>query len=158
VTGHGPGTRRADQVAGLLLLAFAAAYAGVALRSYGYSSETGPGPGFLPVWLAVAMAVLALLLFLGATRSREPGAAWLPAGRGPLRLVAVVVVTVLFVALMDVIGMILGTALFLIVILRFLEGYPWGQTLAVAAGVAALTYFVFTYWLQVPFPVSPLGI
>lgn len=158
MTGVGPGKRRADQVAGLLLLAFAAAYAGVALRSYGYRGQTGPGPGFLPVWLGVAMAILAGLLFLGATRSREPGAAWLPTGRGLLRLMVVLTATALFVALMDVVGMILGTALFLLGILRFLEHYPWGQSVAIAVGIATLTYLVFTYWLQVPFPVSPLGI
>jgi putative tricarboxylic transport membrane protein len=149
--------RRADQVAGLGLLVFAVGYAGAALRWYPYRGDIGPGPGFLPVWLGVAMAVLATLLFVGATRSREAGGAWLPGGKGLARLLVVFGATALFTALLDVIGMISGTALFLIGILRFLEGYPWGQTLAIAVGIAALNFVVFTYWLQVPFPVGVLG-
>ncbi len=154
----GPSVRRADQVAGLLLLVFSAGYAGAALRWYDYRSENGPGPGFLPVWLGLAMAVLAALLFVGATRRADPGGDWLPRGRGLGRLAVVFGATALFIALLPWVGMILGTALFLIGILRFLEGYPWGQTAAIAVGVAAFTYLVFTYWLQVPFPVSVLGI
>jgi hypothetical protein len=149
--------RRADQVAGLGLLVFAVGYAGAALRWYPYRSEIGPGPGFLPVWLGIAMAVLAMLLFVGATRSAEAGRAWLPWGKGLVRLLVVFAATGLFTALLNVVGMILGTALFLIGILRFLERYPWGQTLGIAVGIAVLNYLVFTYWLQVPFPVSLLG-
>lgn len=149
--------RRADQVAGLGLLVFAIGYSGAALRWYAYGSESGPGPGFLPVWLGVAMAVLAVLLFVGATRSAEAGGAWLPTGKGLARLLVVLGATALFTALMSVVGMILGTALFMVGILRFLEGYPWGHTLGIAVGIAALNYIVFTYWLQVPFPVGVLG-
>ncbi len=149
--------RRADQVGGLALLVFAVAYSGAALRWYPYRGDTGPGPGFLPVWLGVAMAVLAVLLFAGATRSTRPGVPWLPRGKGLARLLVVFGATALLTALMNVVGMILGTALFLAGILRFLEGYPWGHTLGIAAGIAVVNYLIFTYWLQVPFPVGVLG-
>jgi hypothetical protein len=103
------------------------------------------------------MGALALLLFVGATRSREAGAPWLPAGAGLRRLAVVLAATAAFVALLNVVGMILGTALFLVTLLRFLEGYGWPVTLGVAAVTAGINYFVFTYWLRVPFPVSVLG-
>jgi len=103
------------------------------------------------------MGALALLLFVGATRSREAGAPWLAAGAGLRRLAVVLAATATFVALLNVVGMILGTALFLVTLLRFLEGYGWPVTLGVAAVTAGINYFVFTYWLRVPFPVSVLG-
>jgi putative tricarboxylic transport membrane protein len=150
--------RRTDQVTGFALLVFAAGYGAVAYRSYPYWAPTGPGSGFFPVWLAAAMAVLAVLLIANATRAPDPGGRWLPAGRGLVRLVVVIGATAVLVALMDHVGMVLGGALFLLGILRFLERYPWPWALVIAIAVAAANYAVFTYWLRVPFPRSPLGI
>jgi hypothetical protein len=151
--------RRADLVTGLVLLVSGVGYAAVAWRHYPYWSPTGPGSGFLPVWIGAVMAALALLLVVSASRSATvPEARWLPEGRGLVRLVVVVAAIAVFVALMDLIGMILGSAAFLFGILRFLERYPWPWAVGIAVGVAGLIYGVFTYWLQVPFPTSPLGI
>lgn len=149
--------RRADQIGGLLLLVFGVWYGGLAWLRYPYWSDTGPGTGFFPLWLGGTMTALALLLLARATRQREPGPAWLPPPDGRRRLVAILVVTVLFVAGLKLVGMILGTVLFLVVVLRLIEGYRWRTALAIAVGTAAANYLVFTYWLAVPFPVSPLG-
>ena len=149
--------RRADQVTGLLLLVLGAGFAGGALQ-YPYWTPTGPGSGFLPLWLGLAMAVLALALLVGATRATEPGPSWLPGRRGLVRLVVVVAATALFVAFMNVVGMALGTVIFLVVLLRFLEGHGWGVTLLVAVGTAAANWLVFSRWLRVPFPAGVLGI
>jgi putative tricarboxylic transport membrane protein len=151
--------RRADLVTGLALLVFGVGYAAVAWRHYPYWSSTGPGSGFLPIWVGAVMTALALLLVLSAARpATGPEARWLPRGRGLVRLVVVVAAIAVFVAVMDLIGMVLGSALFLFAILRFLERYPWPWAVGIAVGVAGLIYGVFTYWLQVPFPTSPLGI
>ena len=151
--------RRADLVTGLALLVLGVGYAAVAWRGYPYSSSTGPGSGFLPVWLGAVMAALALLLVLSARRpATVPEARWLPEGRGLTRLVVVVAAIAVFIVVMDVVGMILGSALFLLGVLRFLERYSWPVAVAIAVGVSGLIYGVFTYWLQVPFPTSPLGI
>lgn len=148
--------RRADQIGGVLLLMFGAGYAAVA-RGYPYSTPYGPGSGFMPLWLGVGMLVLALLLLIGASRRGAADGSWLPDRTGLFKLAITLLATVLFVALMDQVGMILGSALFLVGILRFSERYPWGQVLAIAAGVGTMNYLVFTYWLRVPFPVGILG-
>lgn len=150
--------RRADQVTGILLLALSVWFGGVALQRYAYWSPTGPGSGFLPVWLAVALAVLAIALIAKATRSPDAGGAWLPDRRGLIRLLAVVGATALFIAVMPVVGMILGSALFIVGLLRGLEGYSWAASVAVGVGAAVVNYLVFTYWLGVPFPTGVLGL
>ena len=61
------------------------------------------------------------------------------------------------VALLKVVGMAVGTVLFLVVILRMVEGMAWRTVLAISLGAAAFNYLVFTYWLRVPFPVGVLG-
>lgn len=148
--------RRADRVGGLVLLALGVGYAATAAARYPYASQYGPGSGFLPFWLGVAMAVLGALL-LASARAGTPGDPWLPERAGRVRLVAVVVATAVFIAVLRVTGMALGTALFLVVLLRAVEGYSWRLALPVAVGAAALNWAVFTYWLQVPFPVGLLG-
>jgi putative tricarboxylic transport membrane protein len=149
--------RLADQIAGAGLLLLGVAFSGMALWKYTYWGPTGPGSGFLPFWLGLTMAVLAAGLLLRARRARESGARWLPEGAGLRRLVAVLGVTTGLVVLLKVIGMAVGTVLFLVAILRLVEGIAWRSTLAIAIGAAVFNYLVFTYWLRVPFPVGVLG-
>ena len=149
--------RRADRIAGAVLLALAVAFSAGALKYYSYWGENGPGPAFLPVWLGMVMAVLAVTLLVGAMRSQDPGDPWLPRRAGLKRLVVVLGATVTLVALLNVVGMVLGTLVFLIVLVRFLDRTPWPLTFVVAFAVAGANFLVFTRWLKVPMPVSVLG-
>ena len=149
--------RLADRIAGALLLACGVAFSAAALKFYPYWGPNGPGAGFLPFWLGLAMAVLAAIQLVAAVRSREPGEDWLPEAAGRKRIAVVMCVTVAFVALLKVLGMIAGTAIFLVVLLRWLGGVAWPLTLVVSGATAGLIYLVFSYWLRVPFPVSVFG-
>jgi putative tricarboxylic transport membrane protein len=149
--------RSADRTAGAVLLVFALAFGAAALKQYAFWAPTGPGPAFLPFWLGVVMALLATMLLVGALRTQDAGADWLPNREGLRRLAIVVGVTVAFVALLNVTGMVLGTLLFLIVLMRFLDRCAWPLTLAVALATAAFIYLVFARWLRVPLPVGWLG-
>ncbi len=149
--------RTADRIGAALLLVLAVAYTATAAGRYTYWSATGPGSGFFPFWLGLALAVLSTLLLVGAVRRPDPGAAWLPRGHGAARLVVVVMVTAAFIALLPLFGMALGTAVFLGVLLRMLEGHSWRATLALAVGAAVANWALFVLWLRVPFPVGVLG-
>jgi hypothetical protein len=150
--------RSADRITGAALLVLALAFSVAALHNHTYWGENGPGPAFLPFWLGLVMAVLAALLLLGALRSRDPGEAWLPRGDGLRRLALVIGATVAFVVLLPWLGMALSTALFIVALMRLLERHRWTLSLAVAIGITALNYLVFTYWLKVPFPVGVFGV
>ena len=149
--------RGADRIAGAGLLALGVAFSAGALKQYDYWGANGPGPAFLPFWLGLAKAVLAAGLLVGALRSSEPGAAWIPRGDALRRLLLVLGATTALVVLLDVVGMVVGTLLFLVGLFRFLDRQSWPLTLAVALAVAALNFLVFTHWLRVPMPVGPFG-
>lgn len=149
--------RSADRTAGAVLLVFALAFGAGALKQYAFWAPTGPGPAFLPFWLSLVMALLATLLLMGAVRRSDPGDDWLPSGEGLRRLGIVVGVTIAYVALLNVTGMVLGTVLFLVVLMRFLDRCGWLLTLAVALATAAFIYLVFARWLRVPLPTGWLG-
>ncbi len=149
--------RRADRITGAALLALAVAFSAGALKHYAYWGENGPGPAFLPFWLGVVMALLAALLLVGALRSRDAGEPWLPRGRALQRFAVVLGATVALVALLNVVGMLLGTVLFLIALMRFLDRTPWPLALGVALAVAGINFVVFTRWLKVPMPIGVFG-
>ena len=150
--------RRADRITGAALLALGVAFSAGALKHYAYWGANGPGPAFLPFWLGVVMALLAALLLLGALRSRDVGEPWLPRGLALRRFGVVLGATAALVALLNVVGMVLGTLLFLIALMRFLDRTPWPLTLSVALAVAGVNFVIFTRWLKVPMPIGVFGL
>jgi putative tricarboxylic transport membrane protein len=150
--------RTADRFTAALLLALAVAFSAGALRYYRYWDENGPGAAFLPFWLGLVMAALALLMLLRRPRPADAAVDWLPRGEGLRRVLMVLVATAAFVVLLKVVGMILGTALYLAIIIRMVGRHPWWLALLVAAAAAGFNYLVFAHWLHVPFPQGMLWI
>jgi hypothetical protein len=150
--------RAADRVAAVALIVFAAWFVAIGRRFPYWRVETGPGSGFLPVWLGIALAALAILLFVNAGAATAGDGRWLPERAALRKLALILGASVLFVVAMDAVGMIVGSALFLVFVLRVVERYRWATVLGVAVAAAAANYVVFTYWLKVPFPTGLLGI
>ena len=149
--------RTADRIGAAVLLVLAVAYTATAAARYTYWAATGPGSGFFPFWLGLVLAVLSTLMLVSAVRRSDAGQAWLPMGHGAARLVVIIIATAAFIALLPLLGMVLGTALFLTVLLRMLEGHSWRATLGVAVGAPVANWALFVLWLKVPFPVGVLG-
>ena len=144
--------RNADRVTAALLLALSVAFAAGALKQYQWWGPGGPGPAFVPFWLGLVMALLALMMLVRSLREKDPGAPWFPRGAGLRDILVVLGATVLFVALLRTIGMVLGTALYLAFLIWYLGRHRWWVTLAVAVAAAAFNWLVFVHWLRVPFP------
>ena len=144
--------RSADRITAAALLAFAVAFAAGAVKSYSWWGDEGPGSAFLPFWLGLVMAALALLLLARSLRNRYPGPDWLPRGEGLRDLLVVLGVTVAFVALLNTTGMVIGTALYLLIVVRYLGRHAWWATAAIALATAGFNWLVFVHWLRVPMP------
>jgi putative tricarboxylic transport membrane protein len=150
--------RSADRVTAALLLAFAVAFSAGALKQYQWWGPGGPGPAFLPFWLGLVMAALALVLLIRSIKDKNPGAAWFPRGEGLRDMLVVLGATVLFVALLNVLGMVIGTALYLAALIWYLGKHRWWVILSIAIGAAFFNWLVFVHWLHVPFPEGKLWI
>jgi hypothetical protein len=70
----------------------------------------------------------------------------------------VLAATIAFVALLNVTGMLIGTALYLAILVRYLGRHRWWVTLAIALAAAAFNWLVFVHWLHVPMPEGVLWI
>jgi hypothetical protein len=150
--------RSADRVTAVFLLALSVAFGAGALKYYSWWGPGGPGSAFLPFWLALVMGILSLMMLLRSLKEKNPGAAWFPRGEGLRDMLVVLGVTVLFVALLRVTGMVIGTALYLGLLIGYLGRHRWWVTLGVALAAAGFNWLVFVHWLRVPFPEAGLWI
>jgi hypothetical protein len=150
--------RSADRVTAVLLLAISVAFSAGALKYYSWWGSGGPGSAFLPFWLGLVMALLASMMLVKSLKEKNPGAAWLPRGEGLRHMLVVLGATVVFVALLKVVGMILGTALYLVALIWYLGRHPWWMTVAIAVAAAGFNWLVFVHWLRVPFPEAGIWI
>ena len=127
------------------------------------------GPAFFPTLLAAALALLALLLILsslffrGATGKEKGGAVIQGAERleedsfsvesvSYKFLLGTIGLSFLYVGLLSILGFLISTPLFLIILIRLLGYEKWVNTLAASIGLTAALYLLFATALGVSLP------
>lgn len=149
--------RRMYQGAGLVILAFSAWVMWEA-HKLNYSTSLGPGPGFFPFWLGLALALLSLL-WLFRVSSQEQAAmpeGFIPSGPGVLRMLAVVGAMVVFALFMNTIGFQLMMFAFLLFLLTVLGRRSIFLTLVICFAGSFGLFYVFTNYMDVSLPVSSI--
>lgn len=150
-----------DLVSGLFWLAIAifAAVQGVALK---LGSLQRPGPGFFPFWGGVLLALLALILLVksfqvGGSERRigRPKGATPPTG-DPRRLLVVAGALLGYIGLLETLGFVIVTFVFLLLLLR-LERRGWVFSAVAAVAGASSSYALFQLWLRTQLPRGPFG-
>jgi putative tricarboxylic transport membrane protein len=143
----------AIRIAALVLLVFAAGFLWEASR-YPFGSLGTPGPGFLPVTLGTAFAVLSLVLLI---RPGLPPEDVLPPDRAAaLRIGITIVAITLSILLLDRLGFLVTGTLLMLAMLLFLDRRPI-RAMLLAPVSTVLVYAVFKVWLRVPLPAGLLS-
>lgn len=145
---------RNDHVSGLFLLALAL-FVGWHNREYPLGTLSEPGPGYLPLGLAIFIGITGLLVALSARKS-----ALFSDTRWPeLKRAILIVVACGFGAYaLEHLGYRLTIFALLVFFLGVVERKsPWAVA-AVALGFPLFSYFIFATWLRVPLPMGPGGI
>jgi putative tricarboxylic transport membrane protein len=126
-----------------------------------YMTEFTPGPGFLPFWVGVCLALLSVYLII-KTFMREPcekdKATVLPEKHALYRVGLIMVMLVIVRYAMDFLGFTVTLALFTTVILLLLEHYGIIKSAGYGVAYAVVTWFIFEYILAMGFPKGFLGI
>ena len=147
------GGLRSDQFSGLMLLALAL-YVGWENRAYPVGTLAEPGPGYLPLLLAIFLGAMGLLIALWGVRSAPLAAMrWTEAPRAVVILVACGVATLA----LERIGYRLTMIALLIFFLGVLERKRPLRVALVALGFSLISYALFATWLRVPLPLGPWG-
>ena len=141
-----------DLVSGLFWLAVAvfAAVQGLSLK---LGSLSRPGPGFFPFWGAIVLGLLAIVLIVDSLRRDAVSLRIRPDSAKPVVVVAALLG---YLLLLESLGFVVVTFLFLVLLLR-LERRGWAFS-AVSAGVGAFaSYVLFQLWLKTQLPTGPFG-
>jgi hypothetical protein len=145
---------RSDQVAGLMLIALAL-YVGWMNRVYPLGTLQEPGPGYVPLILAVFLGVTGLLVVIGGAHSAPLAALeW----HERWRAIAILAACAFAAYGLERVGYRITMAALLVFFLGALERKHPLTVAAVALGFAFATYYLFASLLRVPLPVSPWGV
>jgi len=139
-------------------LAWALISIAIVAGSSAYPSGTlsRPGPAFLPMCCGLIMTVLSLITLGQAFRkdkrkaTEEKQDSSLTA-RWP-RLVAAVAILLAYAFLVDFLGYLMMTLVFMLFVLKIVEPANWRTALLEAVLAAGGSYSLFELWLKVPLP------
>jgi putative tricarboxylic transport membrane protein len=122
-----------------------------------YKAEYGPGPGFMPLWIGVALMVCAIATIAKAVKTvgHQEGRFIQPKTRQVLFVLVTLIVTFL---LIPVFGLSLGLALFTGFTMRTAGRHGWVLCVLVAVVTAAAVRFIFGYGLDIPLPKGYIGL
>jgi len=138
--------------AGVMFLAFGLFFAGFGGR-YVLGTAARMGPGYFPVVLGSLLALLGIVIALGAVSARAAAEnvaafAWKP-------LLLVLVSTVLFAVLLPALGLIVCLCLLVIVSSLASHEFAWRATLLNAAALTAICVVVFVWALKLQLRLLP---
>lgn len=151
--------KKADMITGVVLLVLS----GFVTREAWLmppSATFGPGSGFLPFWLGLILAVLALILLATAWRRRataEDGVSPFPGTKALIAIGAVLGGLAAYITLLEVVGFILDTFLYVTFLLGVVMRERWLRTLLVSVATTAALYVIFQLLLGVSLPSNMFG-
>jgi putative tricarboxylic transport membrane protein len=143
---------KADRWIGILFALFSSYVCAQSLK-LGLGTFHRPGPGFLPFYAGAVLGILSLALFcLGFFRNPDEGTSWKSWGR----ILLVVLAIFGFTLILEKVGFLPSTFLFICFLLRVVERRGWGFSVGVALLVAATSYVVFDVLLKAQLPAGLL--
>ncbi|HEY7663193.1 MAG TPA: tripartite tricarboxylate transporter TctB family protein [Xanthobacteraceae bacterium] len=128
--------------------------AGSLQAGIGWGAE-GPKAGFFPFYVGVAILIASAVNLFQVGRDSSAGQLFAEWGH-LTQVMAMLVPTALYVALIPWIGIYVASALLIAVFMRWLGRYSWGIVVAVAVGVPFATFLVFEQWFLLPLPKGPI--
>ena len=117
--------------------------------------ENGPQAGYFPFYIGVLLFGASAVVLVRALIDRSPWEAF--AEPAQLRSIAALMMpTIVYVALVYFIGIYIASAVYLIYFMRVLGRYGWRVIAPVALGVPATLFVLFEIWFLVPLPKGPI--
>ena len=147
----------------LALLLFGAVVAFKSWRLGAGWRDDGPGAGYFPFYIGMLVCVASVVVALRTLRpgGRDRGVF---VSNAQLKLVFTVLLPSLaFVALAQMLGLYVGSFLFIAVFMVWVGHYGWVRSVSIGFVVTALVFLMFEVWFKVPLskgafnPLSFLG-
>ena len=145
----------ANIIAGLAVFLLGIATTVVAWMTLPYSGEFGPGPGFLPLWLGIALTACSIPVIITDLRSRDRSEQlFQPETWKCLKVLILIVIVFLSLPVM---GFSAGLALITAGGMRIMGKRSWISCLMTVIGTTVCIHYLFGQWLSIPIPEGMLG-
>lgn len=113
-----------------------------------------PGPGFFPLLLGFAMAVMAFALAVRAwlkVTAKVHHPFW-PVKEGFFKVSLTFIVILLFTSLLEFTGYMINIFFLFLILLRPIGQQKWSWSISISVGAVLVSYLVFDKWLMIPLP------
>lgn len=149
--------KRNDLSGGLFFLGV-----GILFAVYSQSVDIGtmeePGPGFLPLWAGILLTIMSSILIGKALfQKHEAGDPFFPESDSWKRVIMVVVSLLVYNLLLQPLGFILITFLFVAFLVKCIFPQTWLRTVVTATLSTAGAQIIFVTLLEITFPKGFLG-
>ena len=123
-------------------------------------ASDGPQAGYFPFYIGLLICLASVANLIQAagsgSKGRKPFVSW-----GQMRMVlAVMVPSVVYVALIRnpvfSLGIYEASVIFIAFFMRWLGKYSWPKIAAVSVGVMTVFFLMFEVWFKVPLPKGPI--
>jgi len=130
----------------------------ICVESYklGLGTLSRPLPGFFPFITGAVLGILSMVQFR-LNLSSSGRIEWMGVSIAWRRVLSLVGGLLLYAFIMELIGFSLSTFLFVLFLIRAVEGKPWLTAGSAALGIAVFMHVVFRVWLQVQLPRGLVG-
>ena len=122
----------------------------VGLKDYGFWKGQ-PTPGFFPIIIAVVLLVSSIACFLQIARDRDSETVRYNRNELMVMLGAAAIILCTFL-----IGLVPSCLIYIFLWLKFVEHASWKVIVIIELIMAAIILGVFTFWLQIRFPMGLL--
>ncbi len=147
--------RAMEIVVALVLLGGCALVISDSIRiGFGWRDGEGPAPGYYPFWVAVILGVSSLVNLVSALRGHGAGEIFVslrPFGR----VLAVLIPSLIYVALIGYIGIYVASGIFIFVFMIAVGRENPLKAISVGVLVPIVLFFMFEKWFLVPLPKGP---
>jgi len=146
-----------DRIAAIFFLII-----GVFFSLYARSVEIGtwqePGPGFLPFWAGITIAIMSAVLLLKNVKRKGPvRPSFFPESDSWKRVLATFIAVILYNFIFDFLGFAWTTFFFVGFLVKFIFPQSWARTLIVAVSAAIMARLLFINLLETQLPKGFLG-
>ena len=147
-----------DQVSATVWLAIGLIIV-IASFSYKLGSLSSPGTGFMPFLAGLAICLFSFIILIQATQKKRSGIEWKPILKDLMwgKSMAVLTALLAYILLLNLLGFLVCTALFIGFLFRVMQPMRWSVVIAGAIAVAFAAYGIFEIMLQSPLPKGPWG-
>jgi len=140
-----------------LLISAYVVWTGVRL---GFGEWREPGPGFIAVLSGILLGALSFAYLVMArfgTGIADRDRCFFPEVGSGRRVGLILAALAGFALLLERLGFLISTFLFLLFLLRVIQPQRWRTTLVMSVTTAIVCLVVFQIWLQVQFPEGPIS-